>query len=97
VTKIVQMMPPSNPMNIRFDKFQVDSMPLLVPVEFIAIVDYDGQTEIEYAGILDGQMLLFNVDGNEILLERWSPPIMQFQTIWNREEKKKKAKDGYGL
>ena len=93
MTKIIQIMPPSHPLQLRFEKF---ATPYLVNVEFIALVDYDGQTEIEYAGIMDGHLLLFNVDGSEVAIERVSPPIMQFATNFITE-KKKRAREGYGL
>ena len=94
-TRIVQIFAPSNPLQIRFDKLQVDgSRPFIIPVEFIALVDYDGETELEYAAILDGQMLLFNVDGHEVAIQRYEP--IMFQTSW-KAPKDKYAKEAYGL
>ena len=94
-TKIVQIMTPSTPLQIRFDKLVVEGKsPLIISVEFIALVDYDGQTELEYAAILDGQMLLFNVDGHEVAIQRYEP--IMFQTSW-KAPKDKYAKESYGL
>jgi hypothetical protein len=87
------MMPPSFPLKLRFEKFRE---PFLIDVEFIALVDYDGQTEIEYAGIMDGHLLLFNVDGNEVQIERSSPSFMKFNTNFNYQ-KEKQARESYGL
>ena len=93
MTKIIQMMPPSFPLKLRFEKFHE---PFLIDVEFIALVDYDGQTEIEYAGIMDGHLLLFNVDGNEVQIERHSPPFMTF-SLNNSQQKKNLAWESYGV
>lgn len=93
--KIVQMMTPTNPLQLKFEKCLVDGIrPLIVNVEFLAIVDYDGETLVEYAGILDGQMLLFRVDGQEVSVQKYEP--IMFQTVW-KAPKEKMAKESYGL
>jgi hypothetical protein len=93
MTKIIQMMPTSYPLKLRFEKFHE---PFLIDVEFICLVDYDGVTEMEYAGILDGHMILFNVDGQEVQIERSSPSFMKFNTNFNYQ-KEKQARESYGL
>ena len=68
--KINQLMKPYQPLEIHFEKFHDNGSPLIVEVEFIAVVDYDGEHEIEYGAIVDGRMMLFNVDGVEITVRR---------------------------
>lgn len=88
---ITQMMPPTNPLEIHFEYL---GKPLVLDVELIALVDYDGDIEIEYGAIIDGQMVLFNVDGTDVSLHKKMIPILQFQTVM---DKKKQAREGYGL
>lgn len=67
---IVQMMAPTHPLEIRFESFHADGRALTVDVEFLALVDYDGEREIEYGAFVDGKLYLFNVDGAEITIRR---------------------------
>ena len=88
---ITQMMTPTNPLEIHFEYL---GKQLVLDVELIALVDYDGDIEIEYGAIIDGQMMLFHVDGTDVTLHKKMIPILQFQTVM---DKKKQAREGYGL
>ena len=93
-TKMMQMMNPANPLQLRFEKYFVESgRPLIVPVEFIVLVDYDGETRTEYAAILDGQMLLFNADGHEITIQKYQP--IWANNVLKNLDMRKKVEEAY--
>jgi hypothetical protein len=90
--KIKQMIVPAYPLEIRFEKFAV---PMVLDVEYIALVEYDGECEIEYGAIIDGHMMNFNVDGSEVAIQRksYSSSFHEF----NMKHNKKRAEEGYRL
>lgn len=71
VSKIIQLLPVTSKLVVEFPRVSEDAYKAFsAPVEFIALVDYDGEREVEYGAILDGKMMLFNVDGNQVALRK---------------------------
>lgn len=103
MSKIIQLMPTANRMMIEFPRVSEDaSRAFSVQVEFIALVDYDGEREIEYGAVLDGRMMLFNVDGEHVVLRKETkfadypyPQKNTFDYEYKTALKKQKLNGGY--
>lgn len=100
MSEIVQLLPVSTPLFLQFPRV---SETFSAPVEFMALVDYDGKREVEYGAIVDGKMMIFSVDGHHVVLIRqqavkrfqWhNGQISEFQTELNEQIRKVK-KNGY--
>lgn len=69
--KIIQLLPVTSSIYVSFPKVSESwEKRLVLPVEMMVLVDYDGEREIEYGAVLDGKMMLFNVDGEHVVLEK---------------------------
>jgi hypothetical protein len=103
MSKIIQLLPTTSKLMIEFPKVSEDAFNAFsVQVEFMALVDYDGLREIEYGALMDGQMMLFNVDGCQVVLRKETkiadynyPQKNTFADEYNKAMKKQKVNGGY--